>query len=324
MTVGTRTTRIRRAGPSAVVAVLLGALLAACGNGPGGGTPRPTDPRVVLSNAIAATAALPTLRLHAELVANVGALVGGPATAVMKGALDADIDLATRQLVARTTSTTPNLNGNGNAVGAAQQQVSDMIITQTASFNRDSQTGRWSKFPSNLAVGPTNAQIATMISNLLSNPAMTFELKDAASCTLGTCDHVIAHIDGATLGPALGALRGGPATAGIGMAIPNFDIDVLVDQSTSVISELRTGLSMGGTSDQVLLQISNPGQPVQIAPPPAAITDDVGANFGGGGGVGAFPAPTPMPLGPEESMILDEVGNQLESAMPDGPAPSIP
>lgn len=318
MTIGTSRLPIRRARPGLLVGLLLGALLAACGGGSGSGTPRPTDPRMILSNAITATAALPSVRLHAEVAANVGALVGRPGNAAMKATMDADVDLATRQFVGHVTSSMPGDLANGVP---AQQQVSDAIVTQAASYNRDSRTGRWSKFPSNFAGGPTNAQVATMITNLLSNPAMTFELQDAAPCSLGTCDHVVAHIDGPSLGAALGPLLGAPANAGIGMAIPNFDIDVLVDQVTSVISELRTGLSMGGTSEQILLTTSNPGQPVQIVPPPAALTDDFGANFGGGDG-GQFE--TPSPLTPEESAILDQVGSELESAMPDGPAPSMP
>lgn len=323
MTAGTRTTRIRRAGPVPFLLVLVAAILAACAGGPGSGTPRPTDPRMILTNAVSATAALPSLRLHGEVAANMGALLGGPANAVMTAAINADIDLATREFAARATTSVPaGLGGNGNGNGGpAQQQVSDTIVTQAATFNRDSRTGRWSKFPSGGIGGPTNAQIATAIIALLANPATTFELKDAASCTLGTCDHVIVHLDGASLGAALGQLAGAPIDASTGMSIPNIDLDVLVDQASSVISEVRTSISMGGAAEQILVTVSNPGQPVQITAPPPALTDDFGANFGGGGITGFE---TPMPIGPAESAILDEVGNELESMMPAGPAPSGP
>ncbi|HEX2754695.1 MAG TPA: hypothetical protein VHM48_04495 [Candidatus Limnocylindrales bacterium] len=317
MTVGTSRTSFRRIGALFLMGVVA---LAGCG---GSGTPRPTDPRQILTNAIAATASLATLRLHAEIAANAGAALG-QGNAVMRAAIDADVDLATRQFAARVTTQTPaNLSGNG----VAQQQVSDTIVTRDATFNRNGQTGRWTKFPTGngggLSGGPTNAQIATMITSLLSDPSQTFELKESASCTLGTCDHVIAHIDGPSLARALGGLLGAPLDASTGLTIPNLDVDVLVDQSTSVISELRTGFTMTGTSLQILVTISNPGQPVQIAPPPPALTDDLGANFGGGGFVGGGFA-TPMPIGPEESMILEQVGNELESSMPAEPEPSIP
>jgi len=298
-----------------LASVLIGAVaLAACGDGKGG-TPRPTDPRQILVNAIGATAALPTLRLHAEVVANIGGLVGQGNGAVTMG-FDADVDLATRQFAGRSTTQMPqNLGGNG----VAFQQVSDIIVTTTATFNRDSQTGRWQKFPmgmgGGLGGGPTNAQIATMIANLASNPSITFELLDAASCTLGTCDHVLAHIDGQTLAAGLGPLLGVPLDQASQQQIPSFNVDVLVDQATSVVSELRTEISMQGTSARILVSVSNPGQPVQIAPPPAALTDDFGANFQNIGG-GA--------IGPVETTILEEVGNELETEEPAFPEPSAP
>jgi hypothetical protein len=299
MTNGTGGAALRGLGAVLIASTLV---LAACS---GAGTPRPTDPRTILIDAVGATAALPTLRLHGEIAANTGA-IGGQANA-MTIALDADVDLATRQFAARATTQMPQ------NLGVGVQQVSEVIVTTTASFNRDTRTGRWSKFPigpgGGLSGGPTNAQIATMITSLLSNPSTTFELGEAASCTLGTCDRVVAHIDGQTLGAALSQLLGVPIDASSGTTIPNFDIEVLVDQSTSVISELRTQISVSGTSARILLAINNPGQPIQIAPPPAAITDDLGANFGGGG-IGPAPTPaaslgseiaTPVPLEPEPS-----------------------
>jgi hypothetical protein len=299
MTNGTGGAALRGLGAVLIASTLV---LAACS---GAGTPRPTDPRKILIDAVGATAALPTLRLHGEIAANTGA-ISGQANA-MTIALDADVDLATRQFAARATTQMPQ------NLGVGVQQVSEVIVTTTASFNRDTRTGRWSKFPigpgGGLSGGPTNAQIATMITSLLSNPSTTFELGEAASCTLGTCDRVVAHIDGQTLGAALSQLLGVPIDASSGTTIPNFDIEVLVDQSTSVISELRTQISVSGTSARILLAINNPGQPIQIAPPPAAITDDLGANFGGGG-IGPAPTPaaslgseiaTPVPLEPEPS-----------------------
>jgi hypothetical protein len=299
MTNGTGGAALRRLGTVLIASTFV---LVACS---GAGTPRPTDPRKILIDAVGTTAALPTLRLHGEIAANTGA-IGGQANA-MTIALDADVDLATRQFAARATTQMPQ------NLGLGVQQVSEVIVTTTASFNRDTRTGRWSKFPigpgGGLSGGPTNAQIATMISSLLSNPSTTFELGEAASCTLGTCDRVVAHIDGQTLGATLSQLLGVPINASSGTTIPNFDIEVLVDQSSSVISEMRTQISLAGTSMRILLTINNAGQPIQITLPPAAITDDLGANFGGGG-IGPAPTPavsygseiaTPVPLEPEPS-----------------------
>ena len=301
MTDGTRSAALHRLGAVLIASALV---LAACGSA---GTPRPTDPRKILIDAVGATAALPTLRLHGEIAANSGA-IGGQANA-MTIALDANVDLATRQFAARATTQMPQ------NLGVGVQQVSEVIMTTTASFNRDTRTGRWSKFPTGpgggLGGGPTNPQIAAMIASLLSNPSTTLELGEAAPCTLGTCDRVVAHIDGQTLGAALSQLLGVSIDASSGLTIPNFDIEVLVDQSSSVISEMRTQMSLAGTSMRILLTISNPGQPIQIAPPPAAITDDFGANFGGGG-IGPAPTPvesvgagglaTPAPLEPQPSL----------------------
>jgi hypothetical protein len=286
--------------------MLAGALaLAGCG-GSGSGTPRPTDPRQILVNAIAATAALPTLRIHAEIGSTMGGL--GQPNQVMTMAIDADVDLANRQFTGRATTQMPG----GNGIGLGQQAI-DMIVTQTGSFSRNPQSGRWMKTSAmGLGGGPTNVQIATMITNLLSNPAVTYQLSDASPCTLGTCDHVVAHISGQTLGAALAPLTGQPLNDQTQAMVPDFDVDVLVDQATSVISELRTGYSMQGTSARILVQLTNPGQPVQIAQPPAALIDDFSDNSGG--------------FGPTETTILEQVGNELESSDPTTPepAPAVP
>ena len=148
------TSRIRMSA-RAILALAGAVVLTACG-GPAG-PPRPTDPRQILLNAVSATASLPTLRLHGEVAANVGAIGGGgQANGVMTMALDADIDLATRQFVGRATMKLPQ---GQIANGGPANTVSDVIVTRTATFNRDSQTGRWSKFPTNGIGGPTNVQV---------------------------------------------------------------------------------------------------------------------------------------------------------------------
>jgi hypothetical protein len=288
----------------AVALVAAGALalsvVAACG---GGASPRPTDPRQILTDAIRTTASVPTLKLHAEVTSTFGGGFGAQG-GQMTMALDADVDVASRQFAGRATTRMPVELTNGAAPAV---QVSDMIVTQAATFNRNGQNGRWMKMGSaGINGGPTNAEIATMITNLLSNPSVTLELAEAGPCSLGTCDHVIAHVDGAGISAALAPLLGVPVDAVMGQAIPTFDIDVLVDQATSVISELRTQLSMQGSGTALFLSISNPGQPVQIVAPPPALTDDLGAGFGGwvGDGFG----------GGQVTTILETVGGEIAPA----------
>src|SRR5436190_16015182 len=244
-------------------------LLAACG---GNSSPRPTDPREILTQAVTATAALPSVRIHIEALSQTAGFGGaGPTRA--NTTLDGDIDLVNRQLTGRAT-----MQMTGADAGLANGQVvGETIITTNAMFTRTSATGRWMKLPMNgLGGGPTNAQIAQIATNLLSNPAVSLELGEAASCTLGTCDHVIAHIDGAMLVKALGPMIGVSPDGVASNSVPNFDLDVLVDQATSVISEVRTGSSIQGSQFAVLITLSNPGEPVQIAAPPAALVDNFG------------------------------------------------
>ena len=295
-----RWSRRPRAGIIGSVAVVAAVLVAACGSNPG---PRPTDPRAILSNAIAATAGMSTARFHADVSATMGAL-GGPANAVVSMAFDADVNIATRELAGRAVIQMPPELFGGGAV-APQQQTADVIVTQAATFTRSSFGGRWQKVPTaGLAAGPTNAQLAQLVSNLLSNPAVGLEVKESSACSLGTCDHVLVHVDGQALGPALGPLLGIPVNANIGAQLPTFDIDVLVDQATSVVSELHSEFAAQGTSARVSVVLTNPGQPIQLNLPPASEVDDLGIDLGPPPVlVPAVPAgPTPPPIAvPEES-----------------------
>ena len=293
-----RTAAGRRFGAGAL---LLAGSLAAAACTTGSGSPRPTDPRQILVSAIGVTAALPTVRLHGELIADMGP-AAGVARARVTGSADAAVDLVGRQLTMHATTSMPT---GANNVQAAPQ-VSDIILTRTAVFNRDAQTGRWRKnATSGFAGGPTNAQLATMLANLMSNPAITFELGEAGPCSLGTCDHVVAHIDGATLAPALGPLLGVPLDSASSQSIPSFDVDVRVDQATSVISEVRTTISSGGATEQLFLSVSDPGGPIQIAPPPPALVDDFTNNFG----QGIAPEPS-IEIGQETAVPMESVDAQ--------------
>ena len=304
------TSRVRGSAHRSLTAAFLAgmtAILAAACNTPAAS--RPSDPRAIAVDAVAATAAVTTLRLHIE-VATTTAAAGNQAAGRTSVTVDADVDLPTRQFAGSAAMQMAPMQGG---IGGPLRQVSDVIVTSTATFDRDSSTGRWRKFPTNpgggFCGGPTNAEIAAAVAKIVADPSTRFEAGEAASCTLGTCDRVIVRVPGASLGVALGALFGVPVDQALGQAaIPDVDVDVLVDQATSIISEVRAGFTTQGTTVQILLALSNPGQPVQIVPPPPALTDDFGAN-------GGFDRPVPV------ETTLEEVGATLPPSDPESPEP---
>ena len=317
MTVGSHGRMARGAAITALSAALL---LAACGSP---AETRPTDPREILVQAVAATARLTTLRLHIEVISDMGNAIDGPLDGprmamTMKMALDVDLDLPTRQLAGRSTvQFAQGAFGNGGP----NEQVSDVIVLQAATFTRNGPNGRWMKIPGGaggaFGGGPTNDQIAAILAEFVSNPAVELEVREASPCTLGTCDHIVAHVAGRNLGPVLGRLFGMPVDVMGREVMPNVAIDMLIDQATSVFSEARTAISMDGNSTSILVTLSNLGQNVQIVAPPPALVDDIGENMGGGFDGGIEPAPT---------VILEEVGNGLPTEEPrsDVESPGIP
>jgi hypothetical protein len=267
------------AGPRLVgLAVVLAAiLLGACD---GGASARPTEPRELLATAIRTTAHLPSLRLHVEMVSDMGQLAQGMPNATMHLVYDFDVDLGGRQLAGKSTMQFPA----GVPGGPVGPQVIELIVTRDASFQRqDPGGGRWTKLSGGLGGGPTNAAIADALLGLLDDPANLLEVRGETSCSLGTCDDIAVRVDGGamrrTLGPLLDPTGGAP--------VPSFDGEVLVDQASSVISEVRLVLpNNGGMSQSIRLVVSNPGAPVVIAAPPADQVDDIdGGMFGGGGAV---------------------------------------
>lgn len=287
------------------LAVILAAAILAGACGDPAGPARPTDPRAIVSDAVRATALLPSARVHAEMRISMGPGLGaGAGNGEMTMLVDADIDLVNRQLTGRSTWRAPAAFGGGG------DQVSEMIVTRAATFTREA-NGRWMKIPVEPgAAGPTNEQIVRAIETLVADPTVRLELVEPVACSLGTCDHVLVHVGGARLLDVLGPMLGMPRDFDGDQAIPDLELDVRVDQGTSLLSEIRYAMTIQGTSTQLLLAISNPGVPVQIVPPPPALTDDWGENFGGFGGFGT-------------TTILEEVGAELESPWPDWPEPSF-
>jgi len=266
---------------SRVRAIALSAALCAVIIGCDSGTSaRPTDPREILANGIRTTAALPTLRLHAELGTDMGRAGGQLGNGKVTIAFDADLDLAGRQLAGRTTVQVPA----GLGGGPLGNQVTDLIVTRDTSFQRQGPApvgaGHWTKMAGGLGGGPTNAAVANALLQLLADPANLLELRGSATCSLGTCDDIAVRVDGGAMGRTLIPLLGPP-----GAPIPSFNGEVLVDQATGVISEVRFAFATNGMQQTFLIQVSNPGAAVVIAPPPPDQVDDFGLGSGGGGTV---------------------------------------
>jgi hypothetical protein len=259
---------------------------------------RPTDPHLVVTDAVRATAALTSLRLHMEMVTTRdGSAFGEPGTSTDSTTLDADVDLAGRQLAGRATTQTSRPAGQGVPGGP---QTADVIVTNAATFIRQGGDARWTKVGNaGIPAEPTNVALAAALVGLLDDPRVTYDRADPVECTLGRCDHVIVHVDGAAAIAALSLLVGAPADASA--TFPDVDVDVRVSQATSVISELRLSFAVVGQSAQVLITLASPGDPVQIVAPAPALVDDNLGGVPGGGGIQPAPTapPVPVPAEPE-------------------------
>jgi len=290
---------------AAVGLIAVGLIAAAC-SGPGAGTPRPTDPHVILAAAVRATAALPSARFHAEISSSMGAPAGGGGFGPSKANItfDADVDLATRQLTGREQMAIQQNAPNAIPVPAQAQGV-EVIVASTSTFIRQAGQARWSKVGGGITFAPTNAEAGQLLLNLLADPSVTVDKADEVSCTLGTCDHLIVHLPGDAVGNVLGILSGMPANGAAGF-VPDIDLDLRIDQASSVIAEVRTVIAVQGSSTELLLALSNPGAPVQITAPPPGLVDDMG--LGGG----------------QVTTILETVGSEIESPMTIGPEESPP
>jgi hypothetical protein len=254
-------------GPRARATIaLVGLVLLAVGCSGPGATPRPTDPVVIVREAIGRTAMLPSVRLLGEVRMTVG---GAAAEATVT--VEADVNLATRELAGRqTTHYPPEFVGGG----AGMDQVSEFVVSRAGMFSKDAATGRWFNMGSiDLPASPTNGAVGLVVAGLVSDPAVRLELVDAADCSLGRCDHVVAHVNGAGIGATIGRLMGIPPDGFVGVPLPDFDLHLLVDQATSLVSDLQADVAMQGSRIQLRASLTRPGEPVAIAPPPGGLID---------------------------------------------------
>jgi hypothetical protein len=265
MHVTTRATTPVRRSRAAIALVGVVLLVAGC-SGPAA-APRPTDPMVIVREAIGRTASLPSVRFAGEVRMSMVDAATGEATF----SVEADVNLATRELAGRqSTHYPPEFVGGG--VGT--DQVSEFVISRAGAFSKDAATGRWSNMGSmDLPASPTNGDVGLVVAGLVADPAVRLELVDAADCSLGRCDHVVAHVNGVGIGATIGRLMGIPPDAFLGVPLPDFDLHILVDQATSLISDLQVNVTMQGSQLQLRASFTRPGEPVAIAPPPAGLID---------------------------------------------------
>jgi hypothetical protein len=290
-----------------VALVVVGAALTAACSSPAAST-RPTDPRELAKAAITTTAALETARLHVEVAADTAipdmSDAGGPAGGQMHTAMavDADANFAGRTFAGRMSMKT---TGAGLGLGLGDQ-TADIIATRTRMFTRLGGQAKWISSEGSLNMGPSNAAIGSALAGMLDDPRVTLDKGEAAACSLGTCDVVVVHLPREVLATVIGGLTGGAGGADA-LGLPDLDLELRIDQATLVVSEVRSGLSMNGSSGTILLTLAQPNAPVTIVAPAANLIDDTTGGFGPGGGV-----------------ILETVGTEVGPATPAPMAPSGP
>lgn len=248
-----------------------------------------TDPREIVATAIRSTASLSYVRLHADLKVLRFAPAGAAPDLQMR--IDVDMDVTRRQRAGRVMT---QMGGGPGGEAPQQPNLQEFITLVDASYTRAGEFGRWTKFmndPNTRLEGPTSAGFAA-IETLLSKPGVTLELREAASCSLGTCYHVVATADSELALEAIGSAIGQPTEGN--RAMPPFVFDLLIDQATGLLSEVRFEVTFEGSSNQLVAVFSNPNLVLQIVAPPPELVDAEG--FGNDGGFGEpFPAGTPAP-----------------------------
>ena len=242
--------------PRRLASSLIAALaLAACGDG-ARGTPRPTDPRQILVHAVSATAALPTLRLHAEIAATMARSSVGWRCQAMTMAFDADVDLATRQFAGRTTTADASATSAGNGIAQCQQ-----VVRRDRDHDGDLQPRQPDRPLAKIPIGMAAARRRPderPVRDGGHEPPVEPGRRPTSSSTprharSGPATTSSPISTARPRGGARAADRAVPADQMRRPMIPDFDVDVLVDQATSVVSELRTEISMQGTSARILV-----------------------------------------------------------------------
>jgi len=280
-------------------AILLVAIVAGC-DSTAQALPRLDDPKEILEETLRTTAELEFV--HAKLEA--AAEVMGES---QNYSLEGDLNLAQREFHAAF-----DLQGGG------MQQRAEILLVGTDMFTRTQEPtlgavrdDRWQRIPIDAGSDPRNGipatpAIAVALKALLSDPGLDAKLVGMETCGDRQCYHLTL-----TIAPDLTwrAINGGLFGAQPGVepgpvdpAVPEITLDVMVDEATRNLMSLSSSIAIQGQSVDLTATLSNHDVEFGLVPPPP---DQVmQSNVGGGA--------TPAPMAPGD--ILDEVGNELESA----------
>jgi hypothetical protein len=280
-------------------AILLAALVAACGNSTPQALPRLDDPQEVLEEALRTTAELEFVRARLEAAQEV-------AGESQRYTVEGDLDLAQREFHANV-----DLAGGMGLQQRAEILLvgTDMFVRTEESFPGASDDPRWQRIPIDPGSDPRSGipatpAIAVAFRALLSDPGLTTKLEGMEACGDGQCYHVTLTIAPdltwrAINGALVGAQPGGELGP-VDPAIPEITLDVLVDEATRRLMSLSASVTAQGQSVDLTATFSNHDVEFDLVPPsPDQVVE---SNVGGGA--------TPAPMAP--GVILDEVGNELE------------
>ncbi len=284
--------------PIGTVGLAVLAVLAAvgCQSTSNGGQPLLTDPAEVVMAGVRSTAALHAVHARFDIGSQLtgGQLLGGPQQQfTSRVTMDLDIDLDTRSLAGRSVMT-----------GIGPDQTSDVILVGGQQFSRNSPDTRWTQFSLGQAMPfLTNEQVVELISAVVENGGAQLSLTEPEACGEATCYHAVVDLDPTATWQLIGSVfMGGPAAGPppAGAGIPPITLHLLVDQSTRALIAVNTAISMQGNVTTLAVTLSNHDVPIQIAPPPPALVDQMNNGFGGGGVItnvgGEVPVPTPAPV----------------------------
>lgn len=272
---------------------------AACNPSPA--APELTNPREIVSQTIAATASLSSMRVRVDLEVRDPARPGVPQGGAAEGVLD---------LTA----------GEMSVTGAALDGTGAFALIQAdgAFFTRTADSARWMKVPAMnggllamFMVGGGGAgqqpDVRVVLSDLLDDAETTVELKGVEDCATGRCYVTVVGLPPAQVWKlvvgisGIDRMQGAPQPMEQPQGIPGLALQVVTDTATLRLVELAGSVSVEASTAAVRLRVAAPNEPVAINAPPPALVDNPRDNIGGGGFVGP-PVAVPVQPVPQESI----------------------
>lgn len=247
-----------------------------------------TDPREILGRTVAASAALRTVAIRAELqIRNPGDVGPGPGGA-QGGTLEGHVDLAASAASFRLAEF------DRQAVGA-------VTTSGGVTWVQSSGSPRWQQLQGNLASMPLamfmgaapggpGPDYPRILAELAADPGIDVQLLGVEECATGRCYHVSVTIPPAELWPLVTKLLGLDRFPGFtpeppdAAALPPISIDLLSDTGSLRLVTATIGGQAQGTSVLLRVELPEVNGPVSIQPPPPELVDVANPGFGVGGG----------------------------------------